>query len=118
MKRILMYNIVKAVLQSYVEDYPERYELREDALKELKEPCLGVNGLMGGMESGGFLVEVEKDTGDLVIHVSGPEIVARGEMKQALLLALKGASAFAVEQGEDEEIELSFTYEGVLTVHE
>lgn len=118
MSKILFHNIVKAVLENYMENASGRYEYHEDVVEKLKEPCLGINGILGEMESGGFCVEVDEETGDIFAHVICDELIARGEMKNALLKAMTGAKGISIRNTGENQIDIGFTYAGALTVNE
>ena len=118
MSTVLFYNIVKAVLESYVDDEPERYEYHHDVVESLKEPCLGINGILGEMESGGFNAEVDEKTGDFTAHVICDELIARGDMKSALIRATTHAKCLSIYNTGEDQIDIGFTYEGALTVNE
>lgn len=118
MSAIMFHNIVKAVLEGYMEDEPGRYEYHEDVVEALKEPCLGINGILGEMDSGGFNAEIDEDTGDFTAHVVCDELIARGNMKDALLRAMKGAKCVSVCYAGEDQIDIGFTYKGALTVNE
>lgn len=115
---ISMHNIVKAIIKTYVEDEPERFQLNDGAIDALSDPCGHIDAILSEQESGGFLAEIDEETGDLLLSISCPEIIARGAVKQELLGVLSTASGFSVGNTGDDEISMTFVFKGVLTVNE
>lgn len=118
MSTILFHNIVKAVLEERAESEPERFSYHEDVIEALKEPCLGINGILGEFESGSFSVQVNEENGDLDVHLILDEVVAREQMKEYFLAATDGASHLSFCNSGEDEVDITFTYEGALTVDE
>lgn len=118
MSELNFFNLVNAVLENYMEDAPDRYEYHEDVVEALEYPITGINNILARTEAGSFNIEVNEETGDLVISVAAEEVIARDEMKEDFLRALNMTSSLTVRPTGDDNVELVFVYPGALTVNE